>query len=350
MNRRDFMLTGISGAAAFAVATGAEPAPKVNLGLLLYSYAIRSKIDKDRGFTEPLRFLEFAHQRGASAVQLPLGIRTQDEAIEIRRACDRLGMQVECILSIPRETPIDLERFSSELATAHNCGATIARIVMSSGRRYEVFNKPSDFPAFLRAAEETLKRADRVAAERKVVLAVENHKDFRTDEMIDFLKRTSSEWIGVCIDTGNNLALLEDPHMTVEALAPFARSVHLKDIAVEEATDGFRMSEVPLGRGDFDLQRMVAAVRKASPKANFHLEMITRDPLSIPCLTEKYWATLERVPGTDLAKALARVRAFARKEPLPRITPLAAEDQITAEDRNVQESFAFARRVELIAA
>jgi hypothetical protein len=117
--------------------------------------------------------------------------------------------------------------------------------------------------------------------------------------------------------------------------------VHFKDIGVEEATDGFRMSEVPLGSGSFDLKRMVTTIRKASPMAKFHLEMITRDPLSIPCLTDKYWATLQRVSGTDLARALARVRASARTEPLPRVSSLTPEQQVAAEERNVQQSFEF---------
>jgi sugar phosphate isomerase/epimerase len=105
------------------------------------------------------------------------------------------------------------------------------------------------------------------------------------------------------------LALLENPTHTVESLAPFARTVHLKDIGVEESADGFRMAEVPLGQGILDQKSMVATVRKASPNARFHLEMIPRDPLEIPCLGEKYWATLGRVNGRDLARTLRLVKA-----------------------------------------
>jgi hypothetical protein len=72
--------------------------------------------------------------------------------------------------------------------------------------------------------------------------------------------------------------------------------------------------------------------------------MITRDPLSIPCLTEKYWATLGRVPGRDLARTLAMVRKSARKEPLPRITKLTEQEQLAAEDANVRASFAYAAK------
>lgn len=346
MNRREFLYAGAIGLSAVNRAAVAEPVSKrSNLGLLLYSYSIRSRVEKKRGFSEPLKFLEFAHNQGAAAVQLPLGNRTSDEAVAIRRACDRLQMRIEGLVSPPKDSMADQDRFSVELATARSCGASVVRMVMLGGRRYEVFSRAEDYSEFARGAEETLKRADRIAAGRKVVLAVENHKDFRIDEMIDVLKRVSSEWIGVCLDTGNNLALLDDPMAVIQALAPLTRTVHLKDIGVEESQDGFRMSEVPLGQGSFDLQRMISTIQLASPRTLFQLEMITRDPLSIPCLNDRYWITMQRVPGTDLAQTLAWVRKSAKKEALLKVTPLSVEQQVAIEDRNVRESFDYASKL-----
>jgi hypothetical protein len=93
---------------------------------------------------------------------------------------------------------------------------------------------------------------------------------------------------------------------------------------------------------------MVATVRRFNPSARFQLEMITRDPLSIPCLSEKYWATLGRVPGTDLARTLARVKSVARREPLPRVSGMTTPEQVDIEERHVRESFDYAVRTSLI--
>ena len=49
-----------------------------------------------------------------------------------------------------------------------------------------------------------------------------------------FMKRLSSEWIGMCVDTGNSFALCEDPMEVVRAYAPFAFSVHVRDQAVQD--------------------------------------------------------------------------------------------------------------------
>jgi hypothetical protein len=119
-------------------------------------------------------------------------------------------------------------------------------------------------------------------------------------------------------------------------------------MGVEESKGGFLLSEVPLGRGLLDLKGIVTAVRNANSKARFNLEMITRDPLSIPCLTDKYWATMDKVPGRDLARMLAWVRAGAKKEPLPRIAKLPVEEQVKVEERHVRESFEYAANANLL--
>lgn len=344
MTRREFAAAGF--ASLFAAHANAGHESTGTMGLQVYSCSIRARTEK--GFTEPLRFIEFARSRGANAVQLSLGIRTDADSDAIRGLCEKLGMGIEGIASPPTAETASQERFAAELATARRCGASVVRTVLSRGRRYEAFDKPEDYVAFAKAAEATLARAEPIARRATVALAVENHKDFRVDEMIDALKTVSSEWVGVCVDTGNNIALLEDPMRTIEALAPFARSVHLKDMAVEDAADGFRLAEVPLGQGILDLKAIVAALRKGNPKVRFQLEMITRDPLSIPCLTEKYWATLGKVPAADLARTLAKVRAAARKEPLPRITKLTPAEQLAAEDRNVRESFLYVAKEKLL--
>jgi sugar phosphate isomerase/epimerase len=147
----------------------------------------------------------------------------------------------------------------------------------------------------------------------------------------------------VCLDTGNNLAVLDDPMETVEKLAPYAFNTHLKDMAVQEYDKGFLLSEVPLGEGMLDMKRIVDTIRRAKPKMYFSLEMITRDPLEIPCLTEKYWATMEGRNGSYLARTLSMVRANKPRKPLPHITGLTPEERLKLEFELVDRSIVYAR-------
>jgi sugar phosphate isomerase/epimerase len=346
-SRREFLAVTAASLSAASALAGAGDRPSTGMGVVLDSYAVRMRVGKNTGFGDPLKFLAFCRERRLGGVQLPIGVRDAEYVKKLRSMLDESGMYLEGSIRPPRDKT-DAERFDVELATASAAGATVVRTVMLGGRRYETFRKAEDYHAFKERARQSLEIAEPIVARRKVRLAVENHKDFRTRELTEVMRHLGSEYIGVCVDTGNNLALLEEPAETINELAPFALSCHFKDMAVEESSNGFLLAEVPLGEGFLDLKTIMQTLRRARPQVRFNLEMITRDPLSIPCLTDTYWATFGDVPGRDLARSLTLVRQRARKERLPRVSSLALEQQLSAEDRNVQLSIKFAReRLEL---
>ena len=183
-----------------------------------------------------------------------------------------------------------------------------------------------------------------MVARHGIRLAVENHKDWRADELIAVLKRVGNDHVGVCLDTGNSIALLEDPMEVVEALAPRAFTTHFKDMGLEEYREGFLLAEVPLGTGVLDLPRVVRVVRAARPEIRLNLEMITRDPLKVPCLTEGYWATFPDLPGAaPRPRSLARPRPSAERSLCRASARCLATEQLRAEDENVRRCLAFAR-------
>jgi len=153
-----------------------------------------------------------------------------------------------------------------------------------------------------------LELAAPVVTKHRVRLAVENHKGQRIEERIALFKHLDCEFIGACLDTGNSFALLDGAYEPIEALAPYAFTVHLKDQALREYKDGFLLGDIPLGQGAFDLKQMVEVIRKAKPRIRFALELITRDALKVPCLTEKFWATMPAVPGSEQHRACRRDR------------------------------------------
>jgi sugar phosphate isomerase/epimerase len=322
--------------------SGKEAATSVGrLGIVIHSYGIRRSHRPSR-FGDPLVFLDYCHRLGAAGVQVSLG-RGDDRFVEqMRKAAETSGMYLEGIVSLPRDDA-DVARFNDELRTAKECGATVLRTVMLSGRRYETFDSADAFKRFAERSWASLALAKPVVERQGVRLAVENHKDWRVPELLGILKRIDSPNIGVTLDTGNSIALLEEPHEVVEAYAPYTFTLHFKDMAVSQYDDGFLLSEVPLGTGFVDPARIIKLVRDKRPEANFNLEMITRDPLRVPCLGTKYWATFAELPAKELARTLAMVRDKAAKQPLPRISDLSLDDKLAREDENVRASLAFAK-------
>jgi sugar phosphate isomerase/epimerase len=219
----------------------------------------------------------------------------------------------------------------------------VLRAVCLEGRRYETIETAQAWRDFLDRAWRSLTLAEPVVRKHRMRIAIENHKDWRVPELLEVLKRLGSEHVGVCVDIGNSIALLENPMDVVEAYAPHAFTSHLKDMGVQEYQDGFLLSEVPMGEGFLDLPKIIATLQKANSRIHFNLEMITRDPLEIPCLTKRYWSSMEGVSGGRLAETLAMVRANVSKKPLPHVTGLTQDQKIRFEEENVQKSFAFAR-------
>ncbi|HUT89913.1 MAG TPA: sugar phosphate isomerase/epimerase family protein [Thermoguttaceae bacterium] len=349
MNRRDMLRFAAGGFSAATLASagrllGSTSAERTPLGVCVYCLGIRSRAERARGtpadFTDPLSFLEYCRQLGAGGIQLPLGTKDEAYTVKLRRRAEDLGMFIEGIAGLPRDRA-DVERFEAEVRTAKGAGANVIRVVIIPGRRYERFDSADEFRKLAERGLRSLELAEPVAARHGVRLAVENHKDERVPERLALFERISSEHVGACVDVGNSFTLLEDPMEVVEAYAPWAFSVHLKDQAVGEYDDGFLFADVPLGEGFLDLAKMVETLRAASPQVRFSLEMITRDPLEVPCLTEKYWATLADVRGRDLARTLRVVRAHAC-ERLPQISGLPLDEQARREEENVKKCLAYA--------
>jgi len=349
MNRRDMLFSMATGLAAFTLGDVARAygggAKKSRLGIADFSYNIRLRAERTGRMKgrlgDPLTFLDHCHKLGAGGIQMNIGIRDEVYTRKLRENAETYDMFVEGSASLPRDQS-DVERFDVAVRTAKQSGAEVVRIAIG-GRRYEQFSKAEEFKAFAERTWKSLQLAEPVAARHRMRLAIENHKDWRIGQMLDMLRRIGSEYVGVCVDTGNSFALLEDPMAVVEAYAPYGFAAHLKDMGVAEYEDGFLLADVPLGQGLLDLPRMVKILHKARPEIQFSLEMATRDSLKVPCLTEKYWATFEDVPGSDLARTLRYVRANASPELLPKVNHLPLDELVRLEEANIKKCLAYAK-------
>jgi hypothetical protein len=75
--------------------------------------------------------------------------------------------------------------------------------------------------------------------------------------------------------------------------------------------------------------------------------MITRDPLSVPYKSDRYWVAFDAASrDRDRVRHFeSRVLDRARDAPLPRVAGLSPDARIAAEDDNVRASLDYARDV-----
>jgi len=349
MNRRE-MLFSVGGGIAVSMLSGpawaseSAGAGKTRLGIDDFSYNIRSRAER-AGYTpkvtqDPLTFLKYCHSIGAGGLQCGIGNRDQAYAKELRAYVEDNDLFIED--SVPMGGKVNLGDFEARVASIKGAGVSAIR-GFCGGRRYEQFDKREKFDEFAKRAWNSIESVAPIVEKYKIPLAIENHKDWLIPHMLQMLKRIDSEYVGVCIDTNNSFALLEDPMDLVKAYAPWAHAVHLKDMAVCEYEDGFLLADVAFGEGVLDLPRIVDIIRKARPHVRFSTEMSTRNPLKVPCLNENYWATFADVPGVNLARTLRYVRTHAsEKDSLPNIDDLSLDEQVKLEDLNVRKCLRYA--------
>ncbi|HET7180123.1 MAG TPA: TIM barrel protein [Chryseosolibacter sp.] len=351
MNRRAFIAHTSQAAMTLPFLKRSSLIDGVRMGIVVHSYGYRwqskARSAKYPGFTSAIDLIEHCHKLGAGGVQVGVRDWSPDFSKKVRALLERSGMYLEGSVSLPKN-PGDADRFEQDVKSARDAGAKVIRTVCLNGRRYENFHSSEDFVAFRKNAIASLRLAEPVVARNKMKLAVENHKDWRADELATILKDLSSGWVGVTLDFGNSIALMEDPMAVANTLAPYIFSTHVKDMGVRDYADGFLLSEVPLGKGFLDLKKIVAICKEHNPDVNFNLEMITRDPLKIPCLTDDYWATFPQVSGRMLADALRMVRDNAYKTPLPELSPLEPERQLGVEEKNIIECLEYSKSNQLI--
>jgi len=330
MNRRDF-----TWAAAAAGAALAAP-PKSKLGICTTSYMTF------RRFRDAHAFLEHCAGLGAAGIQAP----PPADPAKFRRRLEELGLWYEGMVSLPKG---DTAAYEAQLKACQEGGATVVRAGCLGGRRYETFASMESWKKFVAESKASLRLAVPLLEKYKITMALENHKDWTLEEHLALLKEFSHERLGALVDFGNNVALLDEPHELVEQLAPYAASTHVKDMAYEDDPTGFRMSEVPLGDGRLNLNRMLGVIRQRRPQTRFVLEMITRDPLLVPCLTDKYWQTYTDRSPRHLARTLAMVREQRSRGGLPRFGQLSgvaafnADAQLKAEENNVKTCLNYGR-------
>jgi 3-oxoisoapionate decarboxylase len=330
MTRRQLLL------GAAAAATPAFGVPRTGMGIATTSFMTA------RRPRDAYEFLGYCHSLGAGGIQAPLSSLEPAYLKKLRARAEELGMYIEVMAGLPKTSETD--RFERTVAAAKAVGALCIRTAALSGRRYETFSQLSDWREFVRQSLAGIDRALPTVTKEQMPLAIENHKDWTAEELASLVKERSSEYLGVCLDTGNNIALLDSPASVIETLAPYAMCTHFKDMAVEPCADGFLLSEVPLGEGIVDLKKAVETIHAARPKTRITLEMITRNPLLVPCLTDKYWATFPDRNGKYLADTLRMVRdAAGRLQKLPRLDGENPAGLLQLEEDNVQQCLYYGR-------
>jgi sugar phosphate isomerase/epimerase len=170
----------------------------------------------------------------------------------------------------------EFESMIEHIQYASAIGAEVMRVVGSSLMfRFEP-HQPQ-----LEKLSKMFKVAVREAEANGIKLAIENHIDYNSDEILWLLEEVDSEYFGVNFDSGNFLRVLDDPVKAMEKLAPHVMATHIKDVLPVPGVSvdqWYFFSCVPTGKGLIDNQRIAQLLVDQKYQGFFAVETDTLHP------------------------------------------------------------------------
>jgi len=235
--------------------------------------------------------------------------RIKDQAARLRISIDG-GMGCICpsSKSYKKDGPPAKDRILAGLRVAKEVGATSMRCYMGSS---DDRLGPLPIEAHMENTIKLFRSVRSEALDMGVKIALENHAgDMQAREARTVIEESGKDFVAACLDTGNPMWVVEDPFVTLEVLAPYTVTTHMRDSAVFETPRGAAAQWVALGDGNVDFVRFVEQFRKLCPQSSMQLEIITgRPPRLLPYLEPDFWKAFPKASAAEFARFVALAKS-----------------------------------------
>lgn len=329
-DRRVFLKTLGAAAVALAAPAGVRAAAPVRFGIDMFSVGAQ----KWNAFEQ----LEFAARSKATVIQFSeirfLGGLEPDHLRAVRTRADELGLDVEVgMRSIcPTSTSFDKEAGSAEAQLGRMVEA--ARIMRSPIVRCFLGSSADRRGGIERHIDETVKVLRNTRSrivDAGVTIAVENHAgDMQARELKTLVEAAGPDYVGVTFDPGNSAWTIEDPHLTLETLAPYIQTSHFRDSAIWRSAEGAAVRWTRMGEGTIGMDRLIRTYLEKCPGKALNVEVIvTSQPRMFNYADPQFWELYRNTPAWEFSRFVA---LCDNGHPVP--DPL-AESKMTPVERNL---------------
>jgi sugar phosphate isomerase/epimerase len=152
------------------------------------------------------------------------------------------------------------EEMIEHIEYADQIGAKVMRVVGSSLQFRFDPHEPQ-----LEKLGYQFSEATKIAEKYGIRLAVENHIDYNSDEILQLINHVNSPYFGVNFDSGNFLRVLDDPIQAMEKLAPHVYATHIKDMLPVKGVpvnEWYFFSCVPTNEGLIDNRKLAEILHR----------------------------------------------------------------------------------------
>ncbi|HEY2433559.1 MAG TPA: sugar phosphate isomerase/epimerase family protein [Vicinamibacterales bacterium] len=293
-------------------------------------------------------FLALARETQAACVEVhaPWLDGAPAARARVRDACTALGATAVLSTGLTHEPGETLE---TAIAHARAVGSSLIRLGLTPVLEGSRDRWGSRWHVLVAHARETLGREAPRAADAGVTIAIEDHQDFGSEELVEMAESAGPN-VGIVFDTGNPFAVGEDPVAFARRAAHRIRHVHLKDYVAQFTDEGYRLIRCAIGEGAVPFAELRGVLQAAQPVLTASIEPGALEARHIRLFTPDWWNGYPRRAAAELAAAIGRLRQGRLPEGDPSTTPWerhASPEEIVAYElnqvrRSVQRMTAFA--------
>ena len=269
-------------------------------------------------------FIDLVRESGLRAIELDhrwLTPLTDPELAGLRQQLH--GLQPVCSFWLAHQSGETLEQ---AVRCCSGIGARILRFhltpVLEGGRA----RWGERWHERLAHARETLTRESSRVADAGLTLAIENHQDLGSEELVALSERLGAHG-AICFDTGNAFSVGEDPVAFTRRAAHRIRHVHLKDYVAQFTPDGYRLVRCPIGDGAVPFREIASILAEQGTELAASIEPGALEARHIRLFTGEWWTGYPRRDASELGVMLGRLRTTMLPDDVDYRTPWEKEEQ-----------------------
>jgi 3-oxoisoapionate decarboxylase len=258
----------------------------------------------------PFEHLDFAARFGVRVAHYSetrlLGGLDPEHLRRVKSRADSLGIDLELgMLSIcpsssifdPASGPAEAQ-IAAMLPAAQILGSPFVRCVVG---RMEDRRTGGGIEARIADTLRVLRNVRSRVMDAGLKLAIENHAgDMQGRELKMLVEEAGPDFVGVCIDAGNPVWAIEDPHVTLDHLAPYVVTSHVRDSRVWRVPQGTAVAWTRMGDGNVDIARYIRTYVARCPGRALSLEIIVIPEPRIHAHREPgFWDAYRETPAWE---------------------------------------------------
>jgi sugar phosphate isomerase/epimerase len=259
----------------------------MQIGLAVYGTTFGMGINSASGrpTITPIQLLDKVSSYGLEGAELPASLMQGEDTVSVADYAKERGLFIT--LETKGYDPIKL---ATAIDLGVRLGAKTVRTIVG-GAKLGGDRRPmaGRWQPFLQEILVGLRGAMIIAERAGVNLAVENHQDLASEELLWLCESIESPRFGITLDTGSTLATAEEPVEFAGRVAPYVKNVHLKDYQIYTYDEGYRLVRCPLGQGVVDFPTLFEILSETCPEVTMSIELGALEARLVRVLAEDYW-------------------------------------------------------------